>query len=496
MMPEESTLLPAESAPAPRKRRKTGLLYTGISLLMLVPCYWQPRLQAGDLSSHIYNAWLAKLIESGHAQGLVIVHQTTNILFDLLLSGLFQLVGPEAAQRIAVSLAVLTFIWGAFAFVCAVSRREPWHLLPCIAMLAYGWVFHMGFFNFYISLGLCFWALALLWRPRRKRVLAAAALLAVAYVAHALPVAWIACLLLYLLMARRVGRRNLGYLTACSVALAAGLRAVLSHTLVTQWSLRQIAVTTGADQVWVFGTKYYLVLMALLLVWGLLFIELVHDKGVKRLVFSLPFQLCMISAAGVFILPTTVLIPGFNSALAYVAERMSLGVGICVIALLGGARPRAWQRYGMLAVAAIFFLLVYRDEHALNQFEQQMDEVVAQLPPGQRVVSSIQDPDLRTNALTHMIDRACVGRCFSYANYEPSTAQFRIRAVKPNRLVVSRYADSWALQMGTYILKNRDVPIYKIDLDDSGRMVIRPLKAGTLCGSTFLQILPDLRPNS
>ena len=46
-------------------------IYALVSLVLLAPCYWQPRLQAGDLSSHIYNAWLAQLIESGRADGVV-----------------------------------------------------------------------------------------------------------------------------------------------------------------------------------------------------------------------------------------------------------------------------------------------------------------------------------------------------------------------------------------------------------------------------------------
>src|SRR5215469_15012712 len=93
--------------------------YVLVSLLVLLPCYWQPRVQAGDLSSHIYNAWLVQLVESGRAQGLTVVSQTTNILFDLMLSGLFKVFGAEAAQRISVSVAVLTFVWGAFAFISA-----------------------------------------------------------------------------------------------------------------------------------------------------------------------------------------------------------------------------------------------------------------------------------------------------------------------------------------------------------------------------------------
>ena len=69
---------------------RSRAIYVLVSLLLLAPCNWQPRLQAGDLSSHSYSSWLARLIESGRAQGLEAVHQTTNLLFDALVSGLFK----------------------------------------------------------------------------------------------------------------------------------------------------------------------------------------------------------------------------------------------------------------------------------------------------------------------------------------------------------------------------------------------------------------------
>jgi hypothetical protein len=140
-----------------------------LSILLLAPCFWQPRIQAGDLSSHLYNAWLAQLIERGLAPGLTLARQSNNVLFDWILSGLMPAFGAAAAQRIAVSAAVLVFFWGAFAFVWCSSRprKAPWQLVPCLSMLAYGWVFHMGLFNFYMSLGLCFGALALRRQPKR-----------------------------------------------------------------------------------------------------------------------------------------------------------------------------------------------------------------------------------------------------------------------------------------------------------------------------------------
>ncbi|MGA2194756.1 MAG: hypothetical protein ABSH40_05755 [Bryobacteraceae bacterium] len=465
-----------------------------LSLLFLIPCYWQPRIQAGDLSSHIYNSWLSQMIESGRLQGLVMVQQTTNILFDLILSGLFKVVGPEAAQRIAVSLAVLTFVWGAFAFIGAVAGRRPWHLLPSIAMLAYGWVYHMGFFNFYLSLGLCFWGLSVVWDWSGRRMAMAAPIFVVAYVAHALPVVWAACLVGYLLIARNLSPRLRVYLVAASLIAMVLLHAVIGRTMVTQWSLQQIDLSTGVDQVWVFDSKYYVVMVGLVVVWGLLFLNVIHLSGARQVVSGIPFQLCTISAAGVFILPTAVLLPGFQHSLAFIAERMSLGVGVCVCALLGAARPKRLEMYALALVTMVFFGFLYRDERALNSFEDRMQDTVAKLAPGRRVISAVQDSGLRVNALAHMIDRVCIGHCYSYANYEPSTAQFRIRAKARNPYVAYSYEQSWELQMGVYVVRESDLPLYQVDLDENGKMVVKELRAGMPCGSTEWDPLSETLP--
>ena len=150
----------------------------------------------------------------------------------------------------------------------------------------------------------------------------------------------------------------------------------------------------------------------------------------------------------------------------------------------------------MLALACVFFAFLYADERALNKFEDRMAGAVARLQPGQRVVNLVDSPDVRVNALTHMIDRVCVGRCYSFANYEPSTRQFRVRATADNPFVVRTYSDSWALQTGIYLVKAADLPIYAVDLDGSGQVVVRDLKAGSLCGSTHWKVLPDLIPAS
>ena len=485
--------LPGAGAAAPPAPRAPGWkTYVPLSILLLLPVYWQPRVQAGDLSSHIYNAWLAQLIEAGRTEGLEIVRQTTNILFDLMLGGLLRVVGAELAQRISVSIAVLTFVWGAFRFVSVVSGRRAWHLLPCIAMLAYGWVFHMGFFNFYLSLGLCFWALSLAWNWNLRGIAFAVPLTLLAYLAHALPVVWMCGLMAYQCLARRIAPRSRVYITAGWLLAMVVLHTVVGHTMFSNWSPGQIKMSTGADQVWVFDGKYYLVLIGLLAVWSLLFLDLVRKSGPHAVVSSIPFQFCVISAAAVFILPSTILIPGFQHKLVYIAERMSLGVGICVCALLGAAIPKMYERCALAFLAAVFFGFLFRDERILNSLEDRIDGVISQIPPGQRVISAIDDPNLHVFAVAHMIDRACVAHCYSYANYEPSTAQFRIRAVSPNPYVTSSYADSFRIQSGSYVVKERDLPLLQLVLEESGRMSIRTLKAGIKCGSTSLRVLPEL----
>jgi hypothetical protein len=360
------------------RRIPAPLAYGLVSLLLLTPCFWQPRLEGGDLSSHIYNSWMAGLIESGRTLGSEMVHQWTNILFDLMMSGLFKVLGAEAAQRISISIVVLTFVWGAFAFVSAVAGRRPWHLMPSIAMLAYGWVFHMGFFNFYFSLGLCFWAMALAWEWKPRRMAAAGGLFLLAYLAHALPVVWMCGLLVYVCLARGRGPFARACLTTGFVLALLVLHAAIGHMTIARWSPAQLAMATGLDQIWVFDSKYYIVLMGLLIVWGLLFLGLIHGSGVRQVVAGIPFHLFLLSAAGVSILPGTVLIPGLYHALGFIAERMSLGVAIFVCALLGTVRPRMPVRWAQVALAIVFFGFLYSDERVLNGFEDRMQNLVAQ----------------------------------------------------------------------------------------------------------------------
>jgi hypothetical protein len=481
-----------------RDTARTSACATAFSLLLLAPCFWQPRIQAGDLSSHLYNAWLAQLIERGQAPGLTLARQSNNVLFDLMLSGLMRAFGAAAAQRIAVSVAVLVFFWGAFAFVWSSSRLRPrsapWQLAPCLAMLAYGWVFHMGFFNFYISLGLCFGAMALARRRKPWAMAAAAALFGIAYVAHALPVAWAVGVLVYGRIAQALTPRHRFRLLIGAMAALAAIGFVLGAFFTTRRGADQFMAMTGADQFWIYGRYYIVVAVGILAVWALCFQHLLNTRGAERTLLDVRFQLCALSAASVVLLPGGVLLPGFRSALDFVAERMSLAGAVLFCALLASVRLPKPLAGAMAAIAVVFFGLSYTDERALNAVETEMQQAVAQLPPGQRVVSALADPESRVNPLAHVVDRICIGRCFSYANYEPSTAQFRVRAYYQNPFVVSDYGDSWTIQTGGYVVKPRDLPMYNIDLCQPGspRICVAPLRAGTTLRNTGLRVAPIL----
>src|SRR2546423_14636957 len=64
-----------------------------ISLALLIPCFWHKRIEAGDLASHVYNVWLAQLIQRGQAPGLYLANQWNNVLFDFLLLKLGNIFG-------------------------------------------------------------------------------------------------------------------------------------------------------------------------------------------------------------------------------------------------------------------------------------------------------------------------------------------------------------------------------------------------------------------
>jgi hypothetical protein len=464
------------------------------SVVLLIPCFWQSRIQSADLSSHIYNAWLASQIRQRAAPGLWISSQSTNILFDLMLEWLLVREGPDLAQRLAVSASVLLFGWGAIRLIFRVAGRNWWFAAPCVAMLSYGFIFHMGFFNFYLSMGLCLWYLAIVWGSGKTwRIQALAApLLILAWLAHPFPVLWAVGTAAYVTLANRFqSRRPLLLLLALAALIT--VRYILTHRYAYSWSSDQAAFATGANQIALFGLKYVPPFVGLLLVWAALLHTLIKRQGMAHLLATVPFQLWLLNAAAVVLVPDRVLFPQFAQPLGYIAERLSLAAGLMMCAVVAAAPTTRLLRVALVSVAVLFFGLLYTDNRELNQLENRLDAAVTGLPPAQRVISSLRSQSLRSLCFHHDLDRACIGHCFSYANYEPSSRQFRIRALPGNQIVFNDYADVDAVAAGTYTVQPRDLPLYLVYPcgPDLRNVCTRPLQPGETSGNRIDASLID-----
>jgi hypothetical protein len=450
------------------------------SAVLLIPCFWQSRIQSADLSSHIYNAWLASLIKQGAVPGLWIASQSNNILFDLMLQWLFVRVGADLAQQLAVSVSVLIFSWGAIRFIFRVAGRNWWFAAPCVAMLAYGFIFHIGFFNFYLSMGLCLWYLAIFWdAPWRIRVLAAP-LLVVAWIAHPFPVVWALGTAVYIASASRSQPKQRFLLLLAGLAALVTVRCVLTHRYSYSWSLEQLSFISGANQIMLFGLKYMAPFTGLLLIWLILLRNLIKSFGMAHLISSVAFQLWLLSAAAVVLIPGRVFFPQFALPFGYISERLSLIAGLMLCAVLASADTSPLVRVSLVSVAVLFFGLLYSDNRELNRLEDRLDAAIVRLPPEQRVISSFPSKPLRSLCFQHDLDRACLGHCFSYANYEPSSRQFRIHASPGNGIVLDDYIDVDAVAGGRYVVQPGDVPLYLVYLcgADLRDVCARPLQVG------------------
>jgi hypothetical protein len=493
-----------EAYPEPPPRAKPGahalspatnrVLIVVVALLLLVPCFWQPRIMAGDLSSHFYNAWLAGQIEQGKFPAqLSLAHPITNILADWVSEWLLYKVGPSATERIVAGAAVEVFFWGAFCFVAAAAGQRCWIIAPSLAMIAYGLVFHIGFLNFYISTGLSLWMMALLWRPRLPWCWLAVPLAILALLAHALPLAWALGALLYAHGVRMVpkSQRVVIFLAAACLLILAQY-ALLARFPANQWSLGELVSLeaalglTGSGQFWLYGVEYAIVVCAMLIVWLALFLQrldrrsflddpVVHIWGLSVLAYAL--------------MPKMIVFPQYNLPLEFMPYRISLFVAVLLCAVVsGGAHGRNWTRVSGL-VASVFFTLMYLDARSLNQVEADVAGLVSTLPPGSRVTAAFVDSaSVRLRGLEHVAAAACIGHCFDYGNYEPPSAQFRVRVSGPNGVAASDMATVSEIGSGEHIVTPGEAPLYSVcapkqaDAQGDALFELRKLAAGeTTC---------------
>jgi hypothetical protein len=466
--------------------RSRWLLFSAISIALLLPCFWHKRIEAGDLASHAYNAWLAQLIERGQAAGLYLAPQWTNILFDVALLRLGNVIGFAAAGKIVVSACVLIFFWGAYALIAAASRQPPWFLVPAIAMISYGWTFQMGFMNYYLSLGLGFFAAALFWRGHSADYIAATVLMLLALLAHPMGFGCIAGAVVYIKLSESTSgwRRWVTFGSAFLTVLAVHVY-IVHHFQTRYWDTSTFYLMNGADQLVLYGSRYTKLAMATILFGSVcfLFADLRDGKATPgRWRFRTPLELWCILLFTAAMIPELIQLPIYAGPVAFPVSRLTSITAVMVLCMLGYGRPRSWHLAGFAVLGALFFAWMYRDTGTLNKMEQQAEDLVSALPYGRRVTETIgAPPDSRIFFINHMVDRACLGRCFTYSNYEPSVGQFRVRVHPGSPLVTDSPAASQAMENGNYVVRPQDLPmtqIYQCEEKDPTRLCMRDLTAG------------------
>jgi hypothetical protein len=466
-----------------------------ISVAILIPCFWHRHIEAGDLASHTYNAWLADLIAKGQAPGLWLARQWNNILFDVTVSSLGNLIGLRAAEKVVVAAAVLIFFWGAFALMSAAARRPPWFILPCLAIFTYGWTFEMGFLNYYLSLGIAFWGLALIWRGQGWERAWVFPLAALSWVAHPLGTALLVGVGAYLAVTRVLRARFQPYLTAASALLLVGVPTYLASHYRVRWSSTPTRYFNGTDQLYLYGSRYQLLEFGLL---GLCVVFLLADIAGRRgrpgwlSSYAVPLQLYVLSLLAAWSLPSGIYLPQYPAPLSLLTERFTTICAILACCLLAQMKPHKLHLALLSLVTAVFFSFLFQDTGKVDRMETAVEHYVAGLPSGARVISTIWTFPGSRVFIMHIVDRASIGRAFSYGNYEPSSQQFRVRAQPGNAMVITDFADGDAIQTGRYIVRQRDLPavqIYQCDLSLT-RLCARQLTAGETNGRVGVQADP------
>lgn len=458
-----------------------------ISLALLVPCVWHPRIEAGDLASHTYNAWLTTLVKQGKAPGLWIAPQHNNVLFDALLFRLCSVFGFTVGERIAVALAVLIFFWSAFALCSAINKHPTWFLVPILAMLSYGYTIEMGFLNFYLSLALSFVALLIIWTTSGARLFWALAFVPLIWIAHPLGLAWFFGCATFVVISKKVAARwqwistlvTLGLLVCCRLFLASHYPAI--------WTSPWYRLN-GTDQL-VLGWRYRFLPYAIL---GSIIACVLLDflrrpaKSEPLKANWLAIQLWIVVLAGVMLLPDGLMFPSYAVPVLFINTRFTLAAGILACCVLGTLKPLSRVILGCLTggVAVTFFWLLFLDTGHEYSMEREAQALVQHVPQDGRVISTLF-PLRSARVLSHHVAaRACIGHCFLLDNYEASTKQFRLRANAGNRIVSDDARSADEMISGTYVVKPEDLPVWHLfqcgpsEID----LCLRPLKPGPLNG--------------
>ncbi len=181
-------------------------------------------------------------------------------------------------------------------------------------------------------------------------------------------------------------------------------------------------------------------------------------------------------------IPEVLWFPQYASPFALIISRLTVVTAVLGLCVLGSVKPRLWHLAALAACAAVFFFWTYQDTGMLDNMERQVENLTRPLPYGRRVLETINlSQDSRLWFVNHMVDRACIGHCFAYSNYEPPSGQFRIRVRHGSPVNTDSEDDSASMESGFYVVRAEDLPlnqIYQCDEKNLAKLCMRELSAG------------------
>ena len=244
----------------------------------------------------------------------------------------------------------------------------------------------------------------------------------------------------------------------------------------------------GADQFVVYSVSYRYIAIALVVLLAAWLALSVYERfeGATLNTFLLLAELYLVSFCIIATLPQDIRLGLYAAWIGLLVSRLTLISAILALAAAGTLKPAKLVFPSGILCAAVFFTLLYRDTAAINLLEQHAEQLVATLPDGTRVIPTLEaHPDSRLPFVGHVVDRACIGRCFTYSNYEPSSLQFRVRVATGSPLVTASAGDSQEMEAGNYIVQPADPPlvdIYQCSPTDSTILCARKLAVGDKTG--------------
>jgi hypothetical protein len=328
---------------------------------------------------------------------------------------------------------------------------------------------------------------ALLWRGRGWERTAALALVPLIWLAHPLGVVLLGCAGAWVVVAENAPLRRQLIAGFAAAGLLVSVRMYIVGNYPVFWLPEPAYRFNGSDQLLLYGPQYRLP-MNLLLVF-LVFSVLAdvirrRSAGEPLVTYLVPAQLYGLALLTVLLLPGGFVLPQYAAPAGFLPERLSTICAIMACCLLAVMKPRKWHLAGFATVAAVFFFYVYTDTAKINRMEVQAGRYQRVIPAGRRIVATIWPFVGSRVFMHHIVDRACIGQCFSYGNYEPASGAFRVRANPGNPYVTASVEASLAMERGEYVVQPQDLPmfqIYQCNLNMT-ELCMRELPAGDVNG--------------